>query len=146
VTDPDETEQVDPAKRIFLYAQTTMDPDRFNLLEERLGEIAGVSERPGLVANCSICNQMKRRKPALKKFALAHNMVIFVSGSASSNGKMLFEYCKKQNKNAHWIHSVEDIDPAWVQTEGSIGISGATSTPLWQLEQVKAHLESLIID
>ncbi len=146
VTDPDETRRVDPAKRIFLYSQTTMDPDRFHLLEERLGEIAGVSERTGLVANCSICNQMKRRKPDLKKFALKHDMVIFVSGSLSSNGKMLFEYCKKQNSNSQWIRSVEDIDPAWVQTEGSIGISGATSTPLWQLEQVKAHLESLIID
>jgi (E)-4-hydroxy-3-methyl-but-2-enyl pyrophosphate reductase len=146
VTDPDETEQVDPAKRIFLYSQTTMDPDRFNVLEERLRKLAGVAEGTGLVANCSICNQMKRRKPDLKKFALKHDMMIFVSGSASSNGKMLFEYCKRQNRNSHWIHSLEDIDSAWFQTKGSIGISGATSTPLWQLEQVKAHLKSLIID
>ncbi|MEX0981638.1 MAG: 4-hydroxy-3-methylbut-2-enyl diphosphate reductase [Bacteroidales bacterium] len=146
VTDPEETAQVDTAKKIYLYSQTTMDPDQFIKLEERLREIAGVSECTGMVANCSICNQMKRRKPDLKKFALKHDLMIFVSGSASSNGKMLFGYCKKQNSNSHWIHSVEEIDPAWVQTEGSIGISGATSTPLWQLEQVKAHLESLIID
>lgn len=146
VTDPEETGQVDPQKKIFLYSQTTMDPEAFKLLEERLREIAAVSERTGLVANCSICNQMKRRKPDLKAFALKHDLIIFVSGSASSNGAMLHGYCKKHNNNSHWIHRVEEIDPLWVREKGSIGISGATSTPLWQLEQVKAHLESLIID
>jgi 4-hydroxy-3-methylbut-2-en-1-yl diphosphate reductase len=146
VTDPEETGQVDPQKKIFLYSQTTMDPEEFKLLEERLAKMAAVSERTGLVANCSICNQMKRRKPDLKAFALKHELMIFVSGSASSNGAMLYAYCKKHNSNSHWIHRVEEIDPSWVLEKGSIGISGATSTPLWQLEQVKAHLESLIID
>jgi 4-hydroxy-3-methylbut-2-enyl diphosphate reductase len=146
VTDPEETGKVDPQKRIFLYSQTTMDPEAFRLLEERLRGMAAVSERTGLVANCSICNQMKRRKPDLKAFALKHALIIFVSGSASSNGAMLYAYCKKHNSNSHWIHRVEEIDPSWVHEKGSIGISGATSTPLWQLEQVKAHLESLILD
>jgi 4-hydroxy-3-methylbut-2-enyl diphosphate reductase len=82
----------------------------------------------------------------LKAFALKHDLMIFVSGSASSNGAMLYAYCKKHNSNSHWIHRVEEIDPSWVREKGSIGISGATSTPLWQLEQVKTHLESLIID
>ena len=146
VTDPDETGQVDPAKKVFLYSQTTMDPERFQQLEEKLRDIVVNRKGPGLVANCSICNQMKRRKPDLKAFARQHDLMVFVSGSASSNGRLLYEYCKKQNSNSYWIHSLEDIDPAWVQKNGSIGISGATSTPLWQLEQVKAHLESLIID
>jgi 4-hydroxy-3-methylbut-2-enyl diphosphate reductase len=146
VTDPEETGQVDPDKKIFLYSQTTMDPEEFKLLEEQLRGLATVSERTGLVSNCSICNQMKRRKPDLKAFALKHDLMIFVSGSASSNGAMLYAYCKKHNSNSHWINRVDEIDPSWVREKGSIGISGATSTPVWQLEQVKAHLESLIID
>ncbi len=146
VTDPEETAHINPEKKIFLYSQTTMDPDQFRRLEERIGGVNTVGERTGLVANCSICNQMKRRKPDLMRFAKKHDLMVFVSGSSSSNGRMLFGYCKKQNRNSHWIHRVEDIDPAWVQTAGSIGISGATSTPLWQLEQVRDRLKSFILD
>jgi 4-hydroxy-3-methylbut-2-en-1-yl diphosphate reductase len=146
VTDPEETAHVDPAKKIYLYSQTTMDPEQFRLLEERLGNIARVSERSGLVSDCSICNQMKRRKPDLKAFAQKHDLMVFISGSASSNGAMLFAHCKKYNSNSHWIHRVEEIDPEWALAPGSIGISGATSTPLWQLKQVKERLESFIID
>lgn len=144
VTDPGEISHVDPGKKIFLYSQTTMDPDRFRELEKNLGKRVAVGESQGLVSNCTICNQMKRRKPDLKAFAQKHDRVIFVSGKSSSNGKMLFEYCRKHNSNSHWIHGLDDIDPQWVKEEGSIGISGATSTPVWQLEQVKKQLESFI--
>ncbi|MEX0987165.1 MAG: 4-hydroxy-3-methylbut-2-enyl diphosphate reductase [Bacteroidales bacterium] len=144
ITDPKKLEGVDQGKYIYLYSQTTMDPDQFQQLEKNLISMATVAERNGMVANCSICNQMKRRKPDLKAFALKHDLMIFVSGSSSSNGAMLFGYCRSHNKNSHWIHRIEDIDPDWVKAEGSIGISGATSTPVWQLEQVKNKLESLL--
>jgi 4-hydroxy-3-methylbut-2-en-1-yl diphosphate reductase len=146
VTDPGEIAHVDPGKKIYLYSQTTMDPEQFSILEASLKKIAEVAGGEGLVSNCSICHQMKRRKPDLKAFALKHDVVIFVSGKASSNGKMLFEYCKNHNRNSYWIHRFDEIDPAWLEGAGSIGISGATSTPAWQLEQVRAHLKFFIPD
>ena len=92
---------------------------------------------------CTICGQMKKRKPELKKFAGAYDTLIFLSGRDSSNGKMLFEYCKKQNNNTYWIHTTDDIDPEWFRHTNSIGISGATSTPKWQLKQVQAYIKSM---
>ena len=89
---------------------------------------------------------MKRRKPDLKKFAESHDYILFLSGRNSSNGAMLYQYSKKYNSRTYWIHDVKDIDPEWFSDEGSIGISGATSTPLWQLEQTREYLVSLIID
>jgi 4-hydroxy-3-methylbut-2-enyl diphosphate reductase len=146
ITDPDEISEIDPEKTIYLYSQTTMDPNQFGKLEENISILTRVSEKTNLVANCSICGQMKKRKPELKKFASRHDIVIFVSGKKSSNGAMLFNFCKQQNKNTFWIHSVKDIDPEWVIKKGSIGVSGATSTPAWQLQQVKEYLESLVKD
>ncbi|MCF8346396.1 MAG: 4-hydroxy-3-methylbut-2-enyl diphosphate reductase [Bacteroidales bacterium] len=146
VTDPENIAHVDPGKKIYLYSQTTMDPAQFRILEENLKKVAEVAGGGGLVSTCSICHQMKRRKPDLKAFALKHDVMIFVSGTSSSNGKMLFAYCKKHNSRSFWIHRLDDIDPEWLEGAKSIGISGATSTPAWQLEQVRGHLESFISD
>jgi 4-hydroxy-3-methylbut-2-enyl diphosphate reductase len=146
VTEPGAIDQVDPGKKVYLYSQTTMDPDEFDTLQQNIEALAldGAAERPA--SDCSICNQMKRRKPDLKKFALSHDHILFVSGKNSSNGAMLYDYCKKLNNRSYWIHADEDIDPEWFSTGGSIGISGATSTPVWQLEKVKQYLVSLTID
>lgn len=143
VTDPRNIEAVDPGKKIYLYSQTTMDPEQFDLLKENLASLADTAAAEKPASHCSICNQMKRRKPDLKKFAMAHDHVVFVSGKNSSNGAMLFEYCRQYNTNAYWIHTVDDIDPTWFSGGGSIGISGATSTPVWQLEMVREYLAAL---
>ncbi|MFC2080571.1 4-hydroxy-3-methylbut-2-enyl diphosphate reductase [Bacteroidota bacterium] len=146
ITDPDDISAIDPEKSVFLYSQTTMDPEDFQLLEDNIRKSLGNNENVRFEANYTICGQMKKRKPDLKKFANQYDTILFVSGRESSNGAMLFNYCKKQNKNTHWIHSVNDINPAWIKEEGSIGISGATSTPGWQLRRVKECLESFIDD
>ncbi len=143
ITDPNDISAIDRRKTIFLFSQTTMDPDQFEVLEENIRKITQVSEKTKFEANCSICGQMKKRKPELRNFASKHDLIIFVSGAKSSNGAMLYNFCKQQNKFTFWIHSVEDIDPEWLKMDGSIGISGATSTPSWQLKQVKEQLEAL---
>ena len=119
VTDPGKTDHLDPRKKVYLYSQTTMDPDQFEALKANLEAFAATanSEKPHSV--CSICNQMKRRKPDLKKFALTHEYMVFVSGKHSSNGKMLFEYCRQINPQTWWIHSPGDIDPGWFTGSGS---------------------------
>lgn len=146
VTDPGKVGHVDPGKKIYLYSQTTMDPDQFDALKEELESFAAAAHSEKPTSLCSICNQMKRRKPALKKFALLHDYMVFVSGKHSSNGAMLFRYCQQINPQTWWIHSPGDIDPGWFTGMGSIGISGATSTPRWQLEQVRQYLADLITD
>lgn len=143
VTDPGKIDEVDPQKKIYLYSQTTMDPDQFDVLKKNLEALAATAAASKPESTCSICNQMKRRKPDLKKFALSHDHVVFVSGKNSSNGAMLFNYCRQFNKHSFWINSVEEIDPLWFSDEGSIGISGATSTPVWQLEMVRKYLAAL---
>lgn len=143
VSDPGDLSGVDPGKRVYLYSQTTMDPDQFFRLEKNLGEQVQHGKNFKPVSNCSICNQMKRRKPNLREFALSHDVIIFVSGSSSSNGRMLYEYCRLHNERSHWIHRLEDIDPGWFGADDRIGISGATSTPVWQLGKVRKYLETI---
>jgi 4-hydroxy-3-methylbut-2-enyl diphosphate reductase len=146
ITDPDDVTAIDPNRIIYLYSQTTMDPDQFTRVEDKIRSLTKVSVESGLVANCTICGQMKKRKPGLKFFAHKHELILFLSGKKSSNGEMLFKYCKQQNGNTYWIHSAKDINPEWIKIRGSIGISGATSTPSWLLREVKDYLETLMKD
>jgi len=144
ITDPDDTSAIDVGKSIFLYSQTTMDPEQFTKVEDNIREQSRLLEKSVLQSDCSICGQMKKRKPELKKFATKHDLLVFLSGKKSSNGEMLFKYCKQQNSRTYWIHSIDDINPEWVNIEGTIGVSGATSTPSWHLQEIKEHLESLM--
>ena len=86
---------------------------------------------------------MKKRKPGLAHFAGKHDMVLFVSGKNSSNGKMLYQFCKSVNPRTYWISERFEVEPDWLLDAGSIGISGATSTSVTQLESVAAHVKNL---
>ena len=90
------------------------------------------------------CGQMKKRKPGLARFTQNHDVLIFVSGKNSSNGKMLFEFCRSLNPRAQWISEQSELDPAWFENASSIGISGATSTSREQLENIKNKVRNLI--
>ncbi len=156
---PDEVAKVDPGKKVLLFSQTTMDPDLFREVEEKLqayldrhrgktpaessGKGAGVKAESLLRSSCTICGQMKKRKPALAVFAKKHDLIVFVSGKNSSNGKMLYEFCRSVNPNTRWISGAAEIDPSWAGGTGSIGVSGATSTSREQLESVAGHLRKI---
>lgn len=129
ISSPEEASKVDPGKRVILFSQTTMDPERFGEVEKKLKEHLLRSE-------CTICGQMKKRKPELAAFARKHDLMLFVSGRHSSNGKMLYEFCKSVNPATHWISHAGEIDPAWLEGTASVGVSGATSTSREQLESV----------
>lgn len=146
ITDPDELSAIDKKKSIFLYSQTTMDPEEFYRLEANIRKICDISEITTIESSCTICGQMKKRKPELKHFSRTHDLIIFVSGKKSSNGAMLYNFCKTNNQNSFWIHSLADIKTEWTDFKGTIGITGSTSTPLWQLQEVKDYLESLMKD
>jgi len=136
----DEVTKVDPGKKVLLFSQTTMDPDQFREVEEKLQ--AHLKE-PLLRSSCTVCGQMKKRKPALAAFAKKHDLIVFVSGKNSSNGKMLYQFCRSVNPNTRWISGVAEIDPSWTGGSGSIGVSGATSTSREQLESVAGHLRKI---
>lgn len=133
---------VDASKKVTLFSQTTMDPDQFREVENALRRhLKGISES-SFRSECTICGQMKKRKPGLASFAVKHDLILFVSGKHSSNGRMLYEFCKTINPKTYWISSESDIDPGWFPDAGSIGISGATSTSRSQLESVSKHVKN----
>lgn len=86
---------------------------------------------------------MKKRKPGLKSFAQVHDVVVFVSGKNSSNGKLLYEYCLSVNSRTHWISDLSDLKEQWFKDAGSIGVTGATSTSRTQLEAVSIQIKNL---
>ena len=92
----------------------------------------------------TICRQVANRMPKLREFAATHDLIFFVSGKKSSNGKMLFEECLKVNTNSHLIDNEKEIDPSLLQNVNSIGVCGATSTPKWLMEKIYNHIRTLI--
>ena len=125
-------------QKITLYSQTTQSIDKFQQIVDALLE-AGVEVN---VKN-TICRSVAHRKPVLQVFCRKFDKIIFVAGRNSSNGKFLYQVCEEANPNTHFISKVEEIKQEWFVAEDRVGISGATSTPLWLLAEVKRYLEAL---
>jgi len=147
VTTLEDLKKVEPGKKVILFSQTTMDPDRFseveNSLKDLLTGIPGEQEKSSFRSNCTICGQMKKRKPGLSSFAKNYDLILFVSGKNSSNGRMLYEFCKSINPVTYWISQSSEIQPEWFAGISTIGISGATSTSRDQLESVLLEAKKL---
>ena len=94
--------------------------------------------------NDTICRQVSNRIPGIRDFAVKHELILFVSGKKSSNGKLLFEMCQEANSNSKFIGGFEEVDLAWFKGVQSVGVCGATSTPKKLLEDVAHHVEGLV--
>jgi len=144
-----DVQTIDPSKEVLLFSQTTMDPDLFKEVEEgiraHLKQHLILSDRDPLKSDCTICGQMKKRKPGLASFAQKHDLILFVSGKNSSNGKMLFEFCASINPDTRWISGADEIDPLWFSGIESVGISGATSTSMEQLLLISDQVKKLVL-
>ncbi|MCO6358993.1 4-hydroxy-3-methylbut-2-enyl diphosphate reductase [Roseivirga pacifica] len=125
-------------KEITLYSQTTKSTDKFYQINQMLEE-AGVTVN----TNDTICRQVSNRDKELRDFAKKFDVIVFVSGTKSSNGKVLYKVCKDQNIRTHFVSSLADVKAEWFGKNESVGICGATSTPMWLMEDVKTHLEKL---
>ena len=147
VTSVEDIRAIDPHKKVLLFSQTTMDPEQFKevekALEEYLRKNSGENTFVHFRSDCTICGQMKKRKPGLSTFAHQYDVMLFVSGKNSSNGKMLYEYTRSLNPATHWISGWKEVEKQWFDTCESIGISGATSTSRDQLELVKEQVKKL---
>ena len=126
--------QLDFDKDIYLFSQTTMSVKDF---KEVVREIQSRIHPPVILHSFdTICRKVANRILHIRKFALRHDLILFVAGEKSSNGKVLLHECRQANPNTYLISSSEDIDPVWFQTVRSVGICGATSTPKWLMEEV----------
>ena len=96
-----------------------------------------------LTVHDTVCKQVAYRHKELADFALSHDVVVFVSGKTSSNGKVLCELCKSLNIRTYHISSVSELQPIWFRPDDTVGVCGATSTPKWLLEKVAEEIENL---
>jgi 4-hydroxy-3-methylbut-2-enyl diphosphate reductase len=132
-----ELEAIDLPSKFTLYSQTTKSTDKFYQIKDQL-----ISKGFDVQANDTICRQVSNRYGDLEKFVADYDKIIFVSGKKSSNGKVLYDVCKKYNPESYFISNTDELDLGWFVPGDRVGICGATSTPMWLMEQVKGVLQS----
>ncbi|WP_257667413.1 4-hydroxy-3-methylbut-2-enyl diphosphate reductase [Parapedobacter tibetensis] len=120
-----------------LYSQTTKSTDNFYAIKSEL-----LNRGYDVKANDTICRQVSNRYEELGDFASKHDKVVFVSGKKSSNGRVLYDVCLKSNPNSYFVSDASELNPEHFNPGDTVGICGATSTPMWLMEQVKVALES----
>ncbi|NDV78307.1 4-hydroxy-3-methylbut-2-enyl diphosphate reductase [Dysgonomonas sp. 511] len=137
----EDLDKLDFSRNICLFSQTTKPLDGFqeiiDIIESRMQGDARFEYFD------TICRQVSNRIPNIKEFAQKHDIIFFVAGEKSSNGKVLFAECKKYNPNSYFVTTPDDIDPKTLNITASIGICGATSTPRWQMEDVETRINEI---
>lgn len=134
----DDVKRLDFEKDIYLYSQTTKNLDEFHEIIEYIQ--GHISKQATFNSFDTICRQVANRMPNIANFAAKHDLILFVSGRKSSNGKVLFNECKGVNPNSYQIESAEEINMDWVKGMKTVGICGATSTPKWLMEECKKYI------
>ncbi|UJP65705.1 4-hydroxy-3-methylbut-2-enyl diphosphate reductase [Mongoliitalea daihaiensis] len=124
-------------KNLTLYSQTTKSTDKFYEINQILRE-KGITVN----TNDTICRQVSNRDKELRDFADKFDKIVFVSGTKSSNGKVLYNVCKDKNPNTYFVSNSDQVDKAWFNENDTVGICGATSTPMWLMEEVKNRLQT----
>ena len=137
----DDVMMLDLTRDIYLYSQTTKSLDKFHRIIEYIQQ--HISPNATFKSFDTICRQVANRMPNIKAFASRHDLVLFVCGHKSSNGKVLYGECKSVNPNSYQIEGPEEINPSWLKGVNTVGICGATSTPKWLMEQCRDAIESL---
>jgi len=134
--DISELDNADLPQKFTLYSQTTKSTAKFYEIKDEL-----IRRGYDIKANDTICRQVSSRDEDLRKFVVNYDHIVFVSGKKSSNGKVLFDVCKSVNPNTYFISSQEELSREMFKPGDKVGICGATSTPLWLMQQIKAVLE-----
>ncbi len=133
----EDLDKLDLDRDILLYSQTTKSLTGFS---EIIDEIKRRKHTGEFHYFDTICRRVAGRIPKIREFARSHEVILFVSGRKSSNGKALFEECRRVNENTYFISEPSEIDPVWTRGASTIGICGATSTPRWLMESVREYL------
>ncbi len=138
IEDKDEIGRIDFGRDILFFSQTTKSLDGFKNLSEFLEQ--KMTDGANFTAYDTICRQVAGRQQKIENFAKRHDVILFVGGDKSSNAKALFDTCYAANRNSHFIQNAEQIDMRWFDGVESVGICGATSTPMWQMEKIGARV------
>lgn len=138
VMNPEELEKIDFSKPLHVFSQTTRRYQEYknisDLIRKKKIEKSGYDEE--LIIHDTICPRVSGREPGLAEFAKKHDVIVFVSGKKSSNGKMLYKVCKTHNDFSYFVNKPDKIRKDWFKNANSVGVSGATSTPMWLMQQV----------
>ena len=134
----DEVSRLDFTRDIYLYSQTTKSLDEFHRIIEYIQQ--HISPTATFRSSDTICRNVANRMPNISNFATKHDLVLFVCGRKSSNGRVLYNECLRVNPNTHMIEGPDEIDPAWLDGIETVGICGVTSTPKWLMEQCRDAL------
>lgn len=144
ITTEDDLDKIDFTKSVILYSQTTKSTKGFyhikRLIEDRIKSNNGSLELHKFKANDSICRQVSNREPHLQVFSKEHDVIIFVAGRKSSNGKALFNVCLENNPRSYFVENESELNPNWFSFGDNVGICGATSTPGWLMESIKQSI------
>lgn len=142
----EDLDKIDFTRPVTLFSQTTKSTKGFyhirELISQRIAEAKGELEELDFNANDSICRQVSNREPQLLRFSSEQDVIVFVSGKKSSNGKALYGVCKSNNERSYFVENKEEVDLNWFKPEDKVGICGATSTPMWLMENVATHIKN----
>jgi len=146
----DEAGKVKLDRKTVLFSQTTMDKATFHAIKDELSKrikelVVGSIEETAIefCAKDTICGQVSGREKKIREFAATNDLIIFIAGKNSSNGKVLYDIVKSVNPHIHFIEDVEELQTDWFEEIETVGITGSTSTPQWLMEQVKAKIEDM---
>lgn len=140
VTGKGDLSRIDYTRPVYLFSQTTKSKVQYDVVAEiirlNMEKVSPDHSSSNLKVHNTICRQVSEREPRLREFASKHDVIIFVSGRNSSNGRMLFEVCLKVNPRSYFISSPDELKRKWFNDSASAGICGATSTPGWLIQEV----------
>lgn len=139
---PEEVSKLDFSKDICLYSQTTKPLDGFREIVEFIEQ--NISPEATFTYADTICRQVANRIPNIKDFAARHDVILFVCGRKSSNGRVLFSQCQNVNPTSYMIEEASEIMSEWIRGKESVGICGATSTPKWLMEECEVRIQELL--
>jgi len=147
-----EIDTIDLTKKTVLFSQTTMDKATFYRIRDEIRSRIKAEFEVGTFeemaidfhAKDTICGQVSGRDKKLREFSRANDVMIFVAGRKSSNGKVLYEIAKEENPKTYFVEDEKELQPEWFSGAETVGISGATSTPQWLMERVKVSVEAMV--
>ncbi len=143
---PEDLDKIDFSKPVNLFSQTTKSIEGFyevqNEIKQRMIQTQK-KEDIEFITNDTICRQVSHRQPQLREFVKKHDVIIFVSGQKSSNGKMLFQVCKEENPKTYFVSEPDELKTEWFIHSKSVGVCGATSSPRWLMEKIAENIEKL---
>ena len=137
----DEVAKLDFSRDIYLYSQTTKSLDEFHRIIDYIQ--SHISKDATFKSFDTICRNVANRMPNISQFATKHDLILFVCGRKSSNGRVLYNECLRVNPNTHLVEDPQEIQPEWLEGIQTVGICGATSTPRWLMEQCRDAIQRM---